>query len=63
MALNLIPGVSIIFAFTSAVGAALWASDLEKKSGAQVDTSASDEATQDVSPVAHKIEPDHQKLL
>jgi len=63
MALNLIPGASIIFAFTTAVGAALWASDLEKKSGALVDTNASEEATQDVSAVAHKIEPDHQKLL
>jgi len=63
MALNLVPGASILFAFTTAVGAALWASDLEKQSGAQVDTNASDEATQDVSHVARKIEPDHKKLL
>jgi len=63
MALNLIPGASIIFAFTTAVGAALWASDLEKKSGAKVDTNASEEATQDVSQTAQKIEPDHKKLL
>lgn len=63
MALNLIPGLSILFAFTTAVGAALWASDLEKKSGSLVDTSASSEATQDLSGVAQKIEPDHKKLL
>ncbi|WVF69993.1 hypothetical protein IAT40_004778 [Kwoniella sp. CBS 6097] len=31
MALNLIPGLSILFAFTTSVGAALWASDLEGK--------------------------------
>ncbi|KAK6903901.1 hypothetical protein L486_03476 [Kwoniella mangroviensis CBS 10435] len=31
MVLNLIPGLSILFTFTNAVGAALWASDLEKK--------------------------------
>ncbi|KAG9011651.1 hypothetical protein FRB95_014329 [Tulasnella sp. JGI-2019a] len=63
MALNLIPGASILLAFTTATGAALWASDLEKKAGATVDTSTSADATQDVSEVAKKIEPDHQKLL
>ncbi|KAG8864114.1 hypothetical protein FRB96_006988 [Tulasnella sp. 330] len=63
MALNLVPGMSIIFAFTTATGAALWASDLEKKAGATVDTNASADATQDLSNVAKKIEPDHQKLL
>ncbi|WWC87068.1 uncharacterized protein L201_001954 [Kwoniella dendrophila CBS 6074] len=31
MVLNLIPGLSILFTFTNAVGAALWASDLERK--------------------------------
>ncbi|WWC67754.1 uncharacterized protein I206_101666 [Kwoniella pini CBS 10737] len=31
MVLNLIPGLSILFNFTTSVGAALWASDLEKK--------------------------------
>jgi len=55
MALNLIPGLSIFFAFATAAGAALWAADMEKKMGANVDTDASDEASQDVSNVAKKI--------
>ena len=32
MALNIIPIVSVIFTLTSAVGAALWASDIENGS-------------------------------
>jgi len=31
MALNIIPIVSVVFTLTTAVGAALWASDLENK--------------------------------
>lgn len=31
MALNLIPIVSIVFSFTTATGAALWAAELENK--------------------------------
>lgn len=56
MALNLIPGLSILFALTSTAGAALWACDLEKKMGAEVDVSASQEATQDVSDVGKKAD-------
>ncbi|KZV71543.1 hypothetical protein PENSPDRAFT_650559 [Peniophora sp. CONT] len=33
MALNLVPVVSILFSFTTSVGAALWAADLESKAG------------------------------
>ena len=32
MVMNLIPLASIIFTFTSTVGAALWAAEIEKKS-------------------------------
>jgi hypothetical protein len=32
MALNIIPIVSVVFTLTTAVGAALWASELENKS-------------------------------
>lgn len=56
MALNLIPGVSIFFAFAAAAGAALWASDIEKKQGASVDTDASQEATQELTEVGKKTE-------
>jgi hypothetical protein len=31
LALNLVPAAGLVFGFTSTVGAALWASDLEKK--------------------------------
>ena len=33
LALNLIPVVGLAFSFTTTVGAALWAADLEKKDG------------------------------
>ncbi|KAG8950342.1 hypothetical protein FRC04_007784 [Tulasnella sp. 424] len=56
LALNLIPGASIFFALSSAVGAALWAADVEKKAGAQVDVNASSEASQDVSEVGKKVD-------
>lgn len=36
MALNLIPIVSMFFQLSTAVGAALWASDIENKSGSGV---------------------------
>lgn len=35
VALGLVPVVGILFSFTSAVGAALYASDLEKKNNSQ----------------------------
>jgi len=54
--LNLIPAVSILFAFSNAAGAALWASDIEKKAGTQVDTDASNDATQDLSESGKKTE-------
>jgi len=56
MALNLVPAISILFAFSNAAGAALWATDIEKKAGATVDTSASNEATQDLTDVGKKAE-------
>jgi len=56
MALNLIPGVSIFFAFAASAGAALWATDIEKRQGTQVDTNASAEATQDLTDVGKKTE-------
>ncbi|KAG8901736.1 hypothetical protein FRB99_005126 [Tulasnella sp. 403] len=54
MVLNLIPGASILLAFTTAAGAALWASDLEKKQGVRVDVNVSDEATQEISETGKK---------
>ncbi|KAG8913003.1 hypothetical protein FRC01_004780 [Tulasnella sp. 417] len=56
LALNLIPGASIFFALSSTVGAALWAADMEKRAGAQVDVNASPEASRDVSEVGKQVD-------
>lgn len=54
MALNLIPGLSIIFAFSTTVGAALWASDLEKKAGGSVDPTTNVDASNEVTDVGKR---------
>lgn len=46
MALNIIPIVSVVFTLTSAVGAALWASDLENDNAVGTAGSAAENVTE-----------------
>ncbi|KAG8942012.1 hypothetical protein FRC03_003732 [Tulasnella sp. 419] len=56
MVLNMVPGVSVLLAFATTVGAALWACDIEKKSGAPVDTSVSNDASHELTETGKKME-------